>query len=202
MTPDLPDDGRHRIRGELDAALELEAVDRLDQPDRADLDEVVDRFAAAGVAPREGANQRHELLHEPVTRIPVPPVARYASREVYVGAPIGHHHRPALPPTSSSSSHSRPSWRTPRDPVDEGVDDPAGRGIPSGAVFERPHSEQEPVVMDVDLEMKIRSVHGRPRRSRPRGRARRCGRPGNRDVTEAPENEGNDACARAGPPAP
>ena len=36
------------VRRELDPALEVEAVDRLDQADRADLDEVVERLAAAG----------------------------------------------------------------------------------------------------------------------------------------------------------
>ena len=78
-----------------------------------------------------------------------------------MGAAVGHHHRPAPPRTSSSSSHSQPPWRTARDPVDEGVDDPTGRGIPYGAVFERPHSEHEPVVVDVDLEVESRAVHGR-----------------------------------------
>ena len=39
MASNLADDRRHGVRGELDAAIELEPVDRLDEPDRADLDE-------------------------------------------------------------------------------------------------------------------------------------------------------------------
>ena len=43
---DLADDRRGGVGRELDAALEVEAVDRLDQADRADLDEVVVGLAA------------------------------------------------------------------------------------------------------------------------------------------------------------
>src|SRR5439155_13076730 len=49
VTLDLADDVRRRIRRQLDAALEVEAVDRLDQPDRADLDEIGELLAAVGV---------------------------------------------------------------------------------------------------------------------------------------------------------
>ncbi|MGX1483820.1 hypothetical protein RKD45_002896 [Streptomyces griseus] len=47
---DLADDGRHRERRELHAAAELEAVDRLDQADGADLDDVLHRLAAGAEA--------------------------------------------------------------------------------------------------------------------------------------------------------
>ena len=53
------------------------------------------------------------------------------------------------PPAGSSTTADHPSPCT------------TGRGIPSGAVIERPHSEQEPVGVDVDLEVKIRTFHGR-----------------------------------------
>ena len=42
----------------------LEAVDRLQQPERGDLDQVVERLAAALVAPGELARERQEALHE------------------------------------------------------------------------------------------------------------------------------------------
>src|SRR5262249_15066163 len=61
---DLADDVRRRVRGELDAAGEVEAVDRLDQADRPDLDEVVELLAAVGVAPRERPYERHVLLDQ------------------------------------------------------------------------------------------------------------------------------------------
>jgi hypothetical protein len=40
---DLADDVRRRVRRQLDAAIEVESVDRLDQPDRADLNEILER---------------------------------------------------------------------------------------------------------------------------------------------------------------
>ena len=66
VPPDLADDRRHRVRRQLHALLELEAVDRLDEPDRSHLHQVLGRLAAARVAVREGADERHQLLHEPV----------------------------------------------------------------------------------------------------------------------------------------
>ena len=50
---DLPDDVRGRVGGELDAAVDVEAVDRLDQADRAHLDEVLELLAAVRIATRE-----------------------------------------------------------------------------------------------------------------------------------------------------
>src|ERR1700694_5916624 len=54
---DLADDRRRRIGGELDSALEIEAVDRFEQTDRADLDEVVERLAAVRELDREITHQ-------------------------------------------------------------------------------------------------------------------------------------------------
>jgi hypothetical protein len=54
---DLADDRRRRVRGELHTAVRVEAVDRLDQPDRGDLGEVVERLAAV-------AEAACEMLHE------------------------------------------------------------------------------------------------------------------------------------------
>ena len=55
---DLADDRRGRVRRELDAAVGVEAVDRLDQADRADLDEVLDRLAAVAEPARAVLDQR------------------------------------------------------------------------------------------------------------------------------------------------
>src|SRR5262249_28790854 len=57
-------DVRRRVGRQLDAAVEVEAVDRLDQADGADLDEVVELLAAVGVAPGERADERHVLLDQ------------------------------------------------------------------------------------------------------------------------------------------
>jgi len=51
-------------RRELAPALGVEAVDRAEQPDAGDLDEVVERLGAAVVAPREAAGERQEALDE------------------------------------------------------------------------------------------------------------------------------------------
>src|SRR4051794_39486151 len=61
---DLADHVRRRVGGERDLALEVVAVDRLQQADRADLLDVLERLAAAGVAPRERPHQREVALHE------------------------------------------------------------------------------------------------------------------------------------------
>src|SRR5581483_1542263 len=65
---DLADDVRRRVRRQLDAPVEVEAVDRLDQADRADLDEILELLAAIRVPPRERANERHVLLDQLLAR--------------------------------------------------------------------------------------------------------------------------------------
>jgi len=64
MALDLADDVRRRVRRELDAAAEVEAVDRLDQADRPDLHEVVELLPAVAVAAGERAHERHVLLDQ------------------------------------------------------------------------------------------------------------------------------------------
>ena len=54
---DLADDRRRRIGRELDAAFQIEAIDGLEQSDRADLHQVVERLAAIRKPHREKSNQ-------------------------------------------------------------------------------------------------------------------------------------------------
>src|SRR6185295_120669 len=61
---DLADDVRRRVRGQLDTAVDVEAVDRLDQTDAADLDEIVELLAAVGVAAGERADEGEVLLDQ------------------------------------------------------------------------------------------------------------------------------------------
>ena len=63
---DLADDRRGGVRRELDAAVGVEAVDRLDQPDRADLDEVLERLAAVAEAAGAVLDQRQVQVHQRV----------------------------------------------------------------------------------------------------------------------------------------
>ena len=175
VAADLADDRRHGIGGELDATLELEAVDRLDQADRAHLDEVVDGLAAARVAPCERVDERHHLLDQAVAGSAV---AGRAVRleKIDVGSAVRHDHHPASLRTSSSSSHSWSPVRIPVDAVDE-------RRRRRGAEMRRPRfrpravrSGRQPVVENLRLELERVAVHGRRRASRPRARARRSGR--------------------------
>ncbi len=66
---DLADDRRHRERGEFHTAVGLEAVDRLDQTYRADLDDVLHRFAAGTEPGRGELHQRQIQLDQSVPYI-------------------------------------------------------------------------------------------------------------------------------------
>ena len=65
---ELAQDRRHGERGERGLALRVEAVDRLQQAERGDLHEVVERLAAALVAPGELAGERQEALDQRIAR--------------------------------------------------------------------------------------------------------------------------------------
>ena len=61
---ELAEHGRHRVGGERGLARGVEAVDRLDQPERRDLHEVVERLVGAPVAARHPARERQQPLDE------------------------------------------------------------------------------------------------------------------------------------------
>src|SRR5437868_308108 len=84
MPLDLADDVRRRVGRQLDAAVEVEPVDRLDQPDRADLDEILELLAAIRVAPRQRAHERHVLLDQLLARLEIA-VLVVAAQENLVG---------------------------------------------------------------------------------------------------------------------
>jgi hypothetical protein len=71
MPLDLTLDRRDREGREVDAPIELEAVDRVDEPDRADLYEILVGLAAADVPAREPADEREVLLDERGARLNV-----------------------------------------------------------------------------------------------------------------------------------
>src|SRR4051812_34803992 len=104
---DLADDVRRRVGRQLDAAVEVEAVDRLDQADGADLDEILELLAAVRVAPGERAHERHVLLDQLLARLEVALLV-VAPQENLVG--LVH---PAVPfvvcTCFVSSTHSDPS---------------------------------------------------------------------------------------------
>src|SRR4051794_32976129 len=59
---------RRGVRGQRYLALELEAVDRLDQPDGADLLDVLHGLATTRIAPGQRAHQRQVALDEGLPR--------------------------------------------------------------------------------------------------------------------------------------
>ena len=85
VAPDLAQDGRHGVAGERDVAAEVEAIDRLDEPQTGDLEEIVEGLPAALVAARQPAREGQEALHEPVTVDRVAPL-HIALKQRPVGA--------------------------------------------------------------------------------------------------------------------
>jgi hypothetical protein len=73
VTLQLAQHGRRRIAGELRASTGVEAVDRLDQTEARDLQQIVERLVRVGVTSREVARQRQEQLRELLARGPVAP---------------------------------------------------------------------------------------------------------------------------------
>ena len=61
---ELAEDGRDGEARERDGAARVEAVDRLDQAQRRDLDEVLQRLPGAGIAACELARERQESLYQ------------------------------------------------------------------------------------------------------------------------------------------
>jgi hypothetical protein len=105
---DLARDVRGGEGGELDAALDVEAVDGLDEADGADLHEVVERLAAVGVPAGDVADERHHALDEhaacfkiavPVVQLEESDLVDHACRGAVLGGAHGPH--PAAPPTPS-----------------------------------------------------------------------------------------------------
>ena len=84
MPPQLADDGRKHVGDQLDVSIEVEAVDRLDQPDRGDLDEIVELLAAPGVPSRERPDERHEVQDQVVAGLRVAVLAPGAQKRAPV----------------------------------------------------------------------------------------------------------------------
>lgn len=65
---DLADDGGGGVRGELDAALRVEAVHGLDQADGGDLGQIVQRLATVAEAPGQMLDEREVHTDEGVAQ--------------------------------------------------------------------------------------------------------------------------------------
>jgi hypothetical protein len=95
VAPDLAEDRGRGEAGELEAPLGLEAVDGLDQADRADLDQIVEGLPAVGVAAREAADQGEVLDDETLALGGVEGAARgQGTTSGTDGRATTHHARP------------------------------------------------------------------------------------------------------------
>ena len=148
---DLADDRRHRVGRELDAALGVEALDREQQADRADLDEVLERLPAARVARGEAAHERQVALDDAVAGARVAGAVglqqvvqivafafRQPSRSSALMSRAADTWRstrvPSRRPSSETSSTSRVSTReTPGSASGEPAKGPSRTRSPSGA---------------------------------------------------------------------
>ena len=75
MPPELADDRRHRVRTEVVAPARVEAVDGLDQPDRAGLDEILGLLRRPRETAGQGLDDRQVLLDRTLPRAVVAPDA-------------------------------------------------------------------------------------------------------------------------------
>jgi hypothetical protein len=65
---ELAEHRRHGVRREGGLARRVESVDRLDEPERRDLDQVVERLVRAPVAARHPPGERQQPRHELLAR--------------------------------------------------------------------------------------------------------------------------------------
>jgi hypothetical protein len=82
VTLELAEDRRDGVRAEGDLAGGIEAVDRLDQAERRDLDEVVEGLVGALVTTGELTRERQEALGELVAGSRVPGLEAQEQRPV------------------------------------------------------------------------------------------------------------------------
>src|SRR5439155_3305960 len=147
MALELAEDRRDGVAGEGDVAFGVEAVDRLDEPERRDLEEVLERLLRALVAARELARQRQEALDERLARRGVA-VALMAQEELAVltgplgpaGSGVAHvadrsdasHRRGAheSPHRTTGTRQGHRSWSVAGVPADKGRSVVVGRERP------------------------------------------------------------------------
>ena len=182
---DLADDVRRRVRRQLDAAVDVEAVDRLDQADAADLDEVVELLAPVGVAAGERADEREVLLDQLLARGEVALLV-VAAQQHLVGH-AGHACRPrrhvALaevdPGAAVAAAHASRRRRSSRAACAGRATRPRPTSSSAGrALAERPHRDVDRVVADSQQDADLAVVGVVVLEQRARGRA--GGRPARR----------------------
>ena len=104
MPPNLADDRRHRVAGDVDTAIDVEAIDRLDESDGSDLHEILERLPPAGVARGERTHEWHEL-HEHLIASTLVPVAVIRDEELLHASLHRVNHRRARNSLPSPTQH-------------------------------------------------------------------------------------------------
>jgi hypothetical protein len=90
VAPELAEDGRRRERAERRTALRVESLDRLQEADRRDLDEILVGDSAVAVTVREVMGDTEVPLDEIVAQGAIPG----ALIREEVGIAVGHIHGP------------------------------------------------------------------------------------------------------------
>ena len=93
VAPKLAEDRRRRVGDERPAALQVEAVERLDQAEAGDLDQVLELLAGAAVAQRQGARQRQEARDQLLLQRRIPRLG-VALKQVGLAVRINRRGRP------------------------------------------------------------------------------------------------------------
>ncbi len=156
---DLADDRGRRVGGELHAAIGVEAVDGLDEPDRADLDEVLEGLAAVAEAAGAVLDQRQVQVHQRVAG-----AGRGRARWTPRRAGPGRARRcgggsPRCPGAAGWRRRARAGRGAPRRAAGSGPGPVASGGREAGTVY-RPspsavgvhhHRDHEPAVAGADV---------------------------------------------------
>ena len=93
MTLDLAEDVRRRVRRQARAIATVEAVDRLDQSDAADLRQVVELLAAARVALGKAAHEADVALDQLLACVDVAALVEVAQELRIRGRPVARRAR-------------------------------------------------------------------------------------------------------------
>ena len=128
VAADLTDDGRDREALERHPPLGVEPLQRQHETDRANLDEILERLATAGVARRERPDERQVLLEHELARSLVSGELRSRSARATAGSSSTTLIR-RREAAGSSRPTARPLARLDRDVIRQRIDDAPDRRI-------------------------------------------------------------------------
>ena len=89
MALELAQNRGHRVAGEHHLTRAVEAIDGLQQSDRGDLDEILDRLVGVLVAARKASCERQVALDEQLTGVQIA-IDAHAGKELEIGQDRRH----------------------------------------------------------------------------------------------------------------